>query len=380
VWPYHPIVVIHAHYFKEDILFAACALFCLWQCARFLDEPRLESAFLLGIAAGLAGSAHYKAGLLILLFLLLPLVTHVRQSRRCYMLGFLSAAVAVYVFLLVNWPIFAAGHRFLDGLKHEWEHVLTGHDVRISPWPYWFSFHFTHSLIPGLTLPVALLALAGTVGACCCWRSLPNEDRVLLLYALLFYLVAELSPLKPWPDFARYMVPVAPVLVYFAFRALQAFWALAHVAQGRAITAVLGFVALCIPLSDTVLLDYYLTRDTRAEAKRRVEDSGKNALFERYAAANWDVLSAADLDWNRVRNSNITFVVASSFQYERYFVASRSTGNPPSVYRKHRRYLRLFSFPYREIRPRYRSLAFSNPVIRIVRLRKSPDRADAAKQ
>jgi hypothetical protein len=37
---------------------------------------------------------------------------------------------------------------------------------------------------------------------------------VIAAFAVLWYAVHELSPLKPFPNFARYMLPLAPLLVH----------------------------------------------------------------------------------------------------------------------------------------------------------------------
>jgi hypothetical protein len=59
----------------------------------------------------------------------------------------------------------------------------------------------------------------------------------------------------------------------------------------------------------------------------------------------------------------------SSFNYERFFIGAEWWGQQPKVYKTHKKYMQLFSYPYREIIPAYKTFAFSNPVIRIIDIR-----------
>lgn len=59
--------------------------------------------------------------------------------------------------------------------------------------------------------------------------------------------------------------------------------------------------------------------------------------------------------------------VASSFHYDRYQLGTKLQNQRDAGYEF------LFRYPYAEIRPDYKSFAFSNPVLRIVDLRQPPD-------
>ena len=65
----------------------------------------------------------------------------------------------------------------------------------------------------GLGWPLLILGLLGLATP---WLVPPERRRPLLvisLFALLWYAVHEVSPLKHYPGFARYMLPLAPLLV-----------------------------------------------------------------------------------------------------------------------------------------------------------------------
>lgn len=85
------------------------------------------------------------------------------------------------------------------------------------------------------------------------------------------------------------------------------------------------------------------------------------------AAALWAAVNYRRLD----TAERILLLFASSFIYGRYFAGLTMPDQPPKVYAKAGRYARLLSgFECVEIRPRLRSFAFSNPVLRIVDLRR----------
>lgn len=74
-------------------------------------------------------------------------------------------------------------------------------------------FHLRESLWRGLG---TLLTILGVLGLSVIVFWPPERRRPLAIIAgftILWYLGHEMSPLKPYPDFARYMVPIAPLLV-----------------------------------------------------------------------------------------------------------------------------------------------------------------------
>ncbi|MBI3466593.1 MAG: glycosyltransferase family 39 protein [Planctomycetes bacterium] len=362
-----PTIVVHAHYFKEDAIFTACMLLSLLALLRFLEGPNTISMIALGIATGLAWSAKYTGALLVLLYLAAPWIAPT-PSRRAYFLGLLAAmGIAAWIFATVNWPMFDNFDQFLVGIRHESRHAVMGHDVRYPAVPHFFAFHFWHSLLPGMTPPVVAVGMAGMIWTAARWRQAALRERLLLVFVVGFYLVMELFPLKPDPDSGRYMLPIVPVLICFACRAVETASS-AYRTRFRRWPMAFGVVALVVlPLVDSVLLDLHLNRDTRRTAVEWIAATGKGAVFEAHAGVRRDVRSVAELDVAQQRARGVSYLVASSFQYERYYRGSRTRGQSADVYRFHRRYEELFSqFPYAEFKPAYRGFAFSNPTIRVI--------------
>jgi hypothetical protein len=77
-------------------------------------------------------------------------------------------------------------------------------------------FHLSQSLWPNLGLPLLALGLIGLAAPLIA----PSERRMPLMliasFAVFWYAVHEASPLKPYPDFARHMLPLAPLLAILA--------------------------------------------------------------------------------------------------------------------------------------------------------------------
>ncbi len=155
-----PILVIHAHYLKEDTLLTLWVMCTLVSLVRYAEHPQPARGILLGLCLGLAWSTHYKSALLLVLLGVPPLLrgTHLRRY-----IGHLPGVIGIgaCVFLMVNSPLADAPRTFWEGMSYEAKHAVVGHRLRVYPLPYWFSFHLRYSLLPGMTPPIAVLGLAG---------------------------------------------------------------------------------------------------------------------------------------------------------------------------------------------------------------------------
>ena len=81
-----------------------------------------------------------------------------------------------------------------------------------------------------------------------------------------------------------------------------------------------------------------------------------------------------DEDPDSLRADGATHLCVASFDYDRYFQALSLPGQKAGTLERARRYQALFRYPHVEIRPAYRSFAFSNPVIRILDIRSGPEK------
>lgn len=382
-----PTVVMHAHYLKEDTILTTCLIASVLCFLRFVERLDLRSAAWLGVATGLAFSSHYKAILLVPLYLIAPLLgaigapttsrhapvarrDRLRGAARFYATLLLAGAVATAVFFGVNWPIWIEPEMFRDGLLFEAQHAQIGHDVPIRWNDYWLGFHLVYSLAPGLGAVALSVAAGGLIWAVVSWKAAPLQDRWLLAYVLVFYLVPEVSPLKPWPDFSRYMLPIVPPLLYFGWQGVARVAHTLRHGSAPALSYAAGAAALiALPLSMSLRLVAAIDDDTRFKAAAWLQAHPGRAIAETYAAEVAPFRTVAMLSHEYLVNERVDYLVASSFTYERFLVGATLPGQDPRIHEDYERYMELFARPYVEIAPEYRSFAFSNPVIRIIDMR-----------
>jgi hypothetical protein len=370
-----PTLVVHAHYLDERTLLTTFVLAAAVAFFRLLRVRTAAATLWLGLAIGLALSSHFEAILLLPLFVLAPLMGVPPPARDFFAHLFRAFLVAGGVFLAVNWPLLRDIGLFLEGLQTGAQHAASGHDVVIHGHHYWFTFHLVNSLAAGMTWPALLVSIGGLAATAWGWKRADLQDRWMLAAALVFYLAVEIAPLKPWPDYSGYAMPVVPFLLYLGARGAAQLVAFAPVPAVRASVAGTLMSALILyPLYDSTRLVSGLAHDTRTRAAAWLEVNPGRVLIEKYAGVTEDVRSVAELDTD-FDQLGVDYVLASSFMYDRFRVGSLLAGQDPAVYRAHARYEALFAHPFIEIAPAYRSLAFSNPTIRIVDLRPPSARA-----
>ena len=77
----------------------------------------------------------------------------------------------------------------------------------------WGLFHLRESLWPGLGTPLFALGLIGLAAPLVAARERRMPLLLIASFTLLWYAVHEATPLKPFPDFSRYMLPLVPLLI-----------------------------------------------------------------------------------------------------------------------------------------------------------------------
>ncbi len=382
-----PIFVIHAHYFKEDLIFTACSIFSLLCFLKMLKDRSGSATILWGLATGLAVAAQYKGAFLILLYFIFPRILPETDRSWVYKNFRRGLGVMAGVFLLVNYPLFLNMGNFFSGLGDEVGHAIGGHTLNVYPFHHWFAFHLINSLVPGLTLGVTLLALGGLAITLGRWNDASTADRLLLAYTMVFYFVHEISPMKTFPDFMRYMIPIVPAMMYFACKAIEQMCqriretpTMKFFTPGLAL--VLTGVVLFIPGHDTWMLESNLVNDTRSKAQEWVAGTKDKVWSERYTLerGNFTKTFITKVDIEEARKAGVSYLLASSFNYERFFIGAGWSGQDDKVYKTHKKYAWLFSYPYQEIKPTYKTFAFSNPVVRIVDIRDPENREKPAEK
>jgi hypothetical protein len=241
----------------------------------------VRRALLFGITAGLAASAKYIGAVLLPVACLLPLIAPVAgvALRRYYAALAWSAGAAIAVFALVNAPAFLTPDIFLHGLGTEITHAVTKH---IIVWPGWYShflFHWTTSLWPGLGPALALAGLAGALLVVADWRASPPAIRLVLVFAVLWYLLHELSPMKPFMAIERHMTVMGGLFAVLAVYLVdRLFRPVARPWRAAIATAIVAIVAAPAAVS-TIAIARSAPNDTRSVVERlRAALDGRDAV------------------------------------------------------------------------------------------------------
>jgi hypothetical protein len=364
-----PSMVIHSHYLKEDIVFTCFSILSLYCFIRFLEHNSMKNTILLGISCGLAFSSQYKGLLLFLLFYIFPLIIWIDNIIDYYKKMMLAFILSLITFLIVNYPIFYNPLVFLTGVSSEMEHMARGHDVIISAVSEYFTFHLFKSIVPSITPIITILSLFGLSILLFNIKKISYKDKLLLIYTLLFYFSTETIPLKPYPDYMRYVLPIIPVLVYFCYYGLYYLMRFSKTGSLTIVLYILIATTFIMPVYETTNLLFYIDKDTRARVRDHIDKSEKNIKFETYASQISNVKTLAILNIEEERKKGIRYLVASSFLYDRYSYGVRIGNQEEYIYEAYRRYTELFKYPYVEIKPEFKSFAFSNPTIRIIDIR-----------
>ena len=209
-----PLMTVHARYFKEDIFMLPLLLLALIALIHCLSSPTPSRGVLLGTAIGCAAGAKYIGAVLLpfsVVFLLLAPCFPDRKSRIKF-IGLVTVATGT-VFLLVELPVFWELAQFRRAILAEMAHAAHGHDVRLPVILTYGLFHLRESLLPGLGWPLLTLGMLGLTTPI--WAPLERRQGLLVIagFALVWYAIHELTPLKPFPGFARYTLPLAPLLI-----------------------------------------------------------------------------------------------------------------------------------------------------------------------
>ena len=240
LWVLVPLAAWYGDIVRTDLAATFFGLVGLWCCLRVLDEPTRRNYILAGAAVGVAIATRYFMVALIPALLVAIFIATRHDSRQ----RAVTVARAGALSLLATFGAFALStpYFFLDfataqrTLADQSKPHL-GNDG-LSPLGN-FAFYMRTSLPHNLTLPIALLALAGI--ALIVRR--PSAPRALLLLFVVTFMAAICSTPLHWD---RWTLQIIPVLLLFAAyagtRTVEAVRARSRVTS-KLVVAV-GFAAL----------------------------------------------------------------------------------------------------------------------------------------
>jgi hypothetical protein len=362
-----PLVAMHARFLKEDIFVLLFILLSLLALIRTLKAPTTLHALLLGAAIGLAAAAKYVGIILapfaaaILLLGLLELDRRVRLK-----LAGQAALAGLVTFALVHVPALWELRLFAGSIYTNLLHVEAGDSVRAPLALTYGLFHLRQTLLPGLGLPLTLLGLLGFAAPLFAPAGRRKPLLVIAAFAALWIAAHELSPLKPFPNFHRYMVPAAPLLVVLGtalvYELAQRGWS----RWSGAIAAVVTLAAALPALYASIRIAGAPEEDLRRIVPPIVLQDAPDAAFDYYTSFDRKGLNAAL--HGRPPDARSALLVTSSFVYDRYGALAAADLQSDEIRGRGARYANYLSHPYLEVSNGRPAFAFFNPVFRLVAL------------
>ena len=323
-----PLHVTCSRYVKEDALLTFFVLLCAYLVVTGSRRANKNLIYLAGLAAGAAASTKYPGVLTGFLLLGAPFLNgnswraHAKLTRAT-VFAFLAIPIGFFIFspyTILDLPT------FLRDIASEQEHMLRGHMAVIDAWSQLWMYHFSRSILPGLTM---LTATCCTVGLGYLLAKRDPLSLYVICAFLLYYLPAEYVKAKPAPQPERYIMPTLPFLALAGGVLVEAL-----IARSRIIGIALFAVILLIPMQRTAALASEIKNDTRDQMKLWIEKNipdGTTIMLdwkpynpplssEKY---NLEYLPREDIISNllvsRLKRSDADYLILSSLYFSRYF-------------------------------------------------------------
>jgi 4-amino-4-deoxy-L-arabinose transferase-like glycosyltransferase len=361
-----PLISVHARYFKEDIFAAPFVVLALAALVAVLRATTLARVAMLGVAVGLAGSSKYVAGMILLPYALAVVVAfdHRDGIRERLMHAGITALIAVGVFALVEAPALLAGSQLSSDIGSEYNHAVRGHDVALPITLTWGIFHLRESLWPGLGPLLTILGLAGITAP---FFASPERRQPLAIIAgftVIWYFGHEISPLKPYPDFARYMVPVAPLLVILG-TALINEWAERHRPGTGGISATVVLLVAAVPAGwHSLQVNINASDDPRRLLPMIAATAPGRIAVDSYAGYQMAPSLVQSKALTAVADT--TILVTSSFSYERYGLYGTLPQQSTQTKAGAQFYAQVLALPHLDVSNGRPSFGFFNPTTTII--------------
>jgi hypothetical protein len=236
-----PLHVQHSHYLYADIPVTFAVTAFLFFLLAAMREPAVKNFVMAGLMLGWAVSVKYTAAYFVPVAALAAWFAG--GFKKTAVLFVASAAVYTVVapFTFLDWAEFYRQMLRQAGAEG----------------PVGSAHHFSYSILQGTSWPFVLLAAAGAGHL---WKARRREAALITGAALWFYIVnAKFSQ-----PFARYMLPVIPVLSLLAGAGWE--WASEKLARHKLEKgALLTLVAASLAAPSVYLDGLFLRKDTRTE-------------------------------------------------------------------------------------------------------------------
>ncbi|MCX6375651.1 MAG: glycosyltransferase family 39 protein [Armatimonadetes bacterium] len=234
-----PIHVMHSKFLAVDVPATFFVVAALIFAVRITDGQRLRDYLLSGLFAGLAAGTKYATGLVIIA----PIIAHLSSDKtrpilRPFSPKLIGAILAAALGVLIGTPGAVLNpDGFMRGFTFEMHHARTGHGLVFTDTGSGYVYHLMHSLWPGMGPALLVLSLLGVLYAL---RRRTAPDLILLAFLVVYYAVIGAAQVR----FARYTIPILPVLVILAARVSADL--VARLRSGRAFAKSVGYIVILI--------------------------------------------------------------------------------------------------------------------------------------
>ena len=368
-----PLHVTSSRYLKEDSLLVFLVLAGIVAMLHSVRNDKPKWLFIASFLFGLSASTKYSGALNVVLLCAAPWL----RSRsfipdRVYIRHLIFSLPLFPIAFFVGTPFaLLNSHKFMTDFFFEKEHMLRGHTQSIDAWSQYWMYHFSYSLIPGISLTTTLISLFGL--GILLWRR-RIDDLFVVALIFLFYLPAEWVKAKPAPQPERYIFPCLPFLALATSEAIR----FLHETQRRLVAWSLLFVAFIFPAGRTLALAQEIKPDTRAQAAKWMVE---NLPPHSRVLMDWSPYAPdappGHFNLTYVMRANVMrdfllpklqtgggYLVLSSLFYERYFSQPNGNRTAASRFRDIFTHVRII----KEFSTRQGTYGFHNPRITIFSL------------
>jgi hypothetical protein len=345
-----PLHITSSRYLKEDSLLLFWTLLSLYLMLKAVFEKRDRLIYLSAITAGFAIGTKYSGAMVILIPLAAPWLassSYLIPDFKLLKKSFLSILLVPIIFFITTpYSIFNFS-KFKVDINYEKSHMLLGHTHAIDAWSQYWMYHFSYSLIPGLSPLLTFLAVLGAGVLVAKWK---KAGLLVVGIALMFYLPAEWVKAKPAPQPERYIYQCLP---FFSIAAAYLLNQLVYLSQGatykRFFVAVIFLISILLPTARSLSLASEIKDDTRLIAGRWLVENtspGGLVLFEWVPYAprvdNQNVrvkyILRAHLDEmlnvDTLKSFDAEYLAISGLFFDRYFKQPRASQKAKSLYKK----------------------------------------------
>ena len=359
-----PLISVHARYLKEDIFVAPFVVLALAGLITVLRTPTLGRTIALGAIIGLAAGSKYVGGLLLLPYALVVMISsscNNAQIRARLTRAGIAALTAGCVFVIIEVPALLHPNNFFTEVRSESLHAMEGNSIRLPVTLTWGTFHLRESLWPGLGPPLTILGMVGLAAPFFASSKRRQPLAVIAGFAFVWYLAHEISPLKPYPDFARYMVPLVPLLMILAAAFINE-WAERYRTGTGAAVATVVLLAAAVPASWlSFRINVRAFDDPRRLLPEIVANAPRRIIIDSYAG-NYPSAPVALRD----PLPTATILVTSSFNYERYVLWGMSPQEPVRTQEVAEFFVQALALPRIDLSNGQPSFGFFNPTTSII--------------